>query len=117
MNRVFVVQNQQRRNRHTGELEPKFDLTPAEDYGELVYLLSPSASPFRPEPIVSELQQKLIHFEQGDYLLLVGNPVLIGLSVAIAADANDGEVSLLQWSGKEQRYIAVRVSGLFTFPG
>lgn len=107
MNRVFVVQNQHRWNRQTEQFEPKFDLTPAEDYGELVYLLSPTAAPFNPEPILEELREKLVDFDDGDFLLLVGNPVLIGFSVAIAAARNDGHVNLLQWSGKDRRYISV----------
>ena len=51
-NRVFVVQNQHRWNRDAGRFEPKFDLTPAQQFGELVYLLSPTAAPFRPEPVI-----------------------------------------------------------------
>jgi hypothetical protein len=114
--RVFVVQNQHRWNRDLQAFEPKFDLAPAAEFGELVYLLSPTAAPFRPEPVIEELKHKLADFRPGDHLLLVGNPVLIGFAVAIAADANDGDVSLLQWSGKDQRYIAVAASGLFTSP-
>ena len=112
--RVFVVQNQHRWNRDLTRFEPKYDLTPAEEFGELVHLLSPTAAPFRPEPIVSELQEKLAGYQDGDYLLLVGNPCLIGFAVAIAADYNDGKVSLLQWSGKDQRYVAVTTEKLFT---
>lgn len=114
MSRVFVVQNQHRWDRDKQRFEPKFNLAPAEEFGELVYLLSPTAAPFRPEPIIDELKEKLADFGPGDHLLLVGNPVLLGFAVAIAADANDGDVSLLQWSGKDQRYIAVDASGLFT---
>lgn len=114
MSRVFVVQNQHRWNRDKQRFEPKFDLTPAQEFGELVYLLSPTAAPFRPEPIIEELKEKLADFRPGDHLLLVGNPVLIGFAVAIAADANGGDVSLLQWSGKDQRYITVEAAGLFT---
>lgn len=113
-NRVFVVQNQHRWNRDAGRFEPKFDLTPAQQFGELVYLLSPTAAPFRPEPVIEELREKLADFGPDDHLLLVGNPVLIGFAVALAAESNGGDVSLLQWSGKDQRYIQVNAPGLFT---
>ncbi|MDX9698658.1 MAG: hypothetical protein RBT55_03710 [Rhodocyclaceae bacterium] len=113
-NRVFVVQNQHRWNRDNQRFEPKFDLSPAEEFGELVYLLSPTAAPFRPEPVIEELRAKLADFGPDDHLLLVGNPVLIGFAVALAAQSNGGDVSLLQWSGKDQRYINVIASGLFT---
>ena len=92
MSRVFVVQNQHRWDRDKQRFEPKFNLAHAEEFGELVYLLSPTAAPFRPEPIIDELKEKLADFGPGDHLLLVGNPVLIGFAVAIAADANDGDV-------------------------
>jgi hypothetical protein len=113
MNRVFVVQNQHRWDRDKQKFEPKFDLEPAAEFGELTYLLSPTAAPFRPEPVIAELKQKLQDYRDGDHLLLVGNPVLIGFAVALAADANEGRVSLLQWSGKDQRYIAVEAQNLF----
>lgn len=107
--RVFVVQCQHRWNRERQALEPKYDVTAAAEYGEIRYLLSPTAAPFRPEPIVEELHAKLADFRPSDYLLLIGNPVLIGLAVAIAARVTNGIVSMLQWSGKDQRYIPVRV--------
>lgn len=113
--RVFVVQNQHRWNRDKQAFEPKYDLDPARVFGDLTFLLSPTAAPFRPEPIVAELKEKLADFRDGDSLLLVGNPVLIGFAVAIAADANDGNVAVLQWSGKDQRYIRVEATDLFTF--
>lgn len=113
--RVFVVQNQHRWDREEEQFVPKFDLTPAEEFGELVYLLSPTAAPFRPGKIVEELQTKLASFGPNDHLLLVGNPVLIGFSVALAAYSNQGSVSLLQWSGKDQRYVNVKAENLFTF--
>ena len=112
MSKVYVVQNQHRWDRDKQRFEPKFDLTPAEEFGELVYLLSPTAAPFRPEPVIQELREKLKDYREGDHLLLVGNPVLIGFAVTVAADANGGRVSLLQWSGKDQRYIAVEANKL-----
>ncbi len=115
MSKVYVVQNQHRWDGAHQRFVPKFDSTSAERFGELVYLLSPTAAPFRSEPIIAELQEKLRDYRPGDHLLLVGNPVLIGFAVAIAADANDGHVDLLQWSGKDQRYIEVKGRDLFTF--
>ena len=114
MNRLFVVQKQHRWNKATNEFEPKFDLSAAEKFGELVFLLSPTAAPFRPDHIIEELKEKLNDYTPEDSLLLVGNPILIGFTVAIAADATDGDVSLLQWSGKDNQYINVKASGLLT---
>lgn len=109
MGSVFVVQNQHRWDAGKQQFVPKFNLAPAEEYGELVDLLSPTASPFRPQSVLDEIREKLADYGDEDYLLLVGNPILLGLSVAIAAMANDGRINLLQWSGREQKYIAVEV--------
>lgn len=107
MSRVFVVQNPHRLDRETQTLKPVFDLTPAEEYGELHYLLSPSASPFSPETILPELIAKLEDFQDDDHLLLIGSPILIGWAVAVAADWNNGRVSCLQWNGRDRRYVRV----------
>lgn len=113
-NKVFVVQNQHRWDRDTSTFVPKYDMSSAEQFGQLVYLLSPTAAPFNPAPIVKELREKLADYREGDHLLLVGNPALILAVGAIAASYNDGRVSVLQWSGKEQRYVNIQLSGLDT---
>jgi hypothetical protein len=112
--RVFVVQNQHKWDRDRQKFVPKFDLSPAEEFGELVFLLSPTAAPFRPDPIIQELRTKLAVITPEDYILCVGNPLLIQWAGAIAADFLGGRLRSLQWSGKDQRYIAVEVDGLFT---
>ena len=96
MSRVFVVQNQL--HRVDAELVPKFDFESAKEFGPIHYLLNPSAKPFHPEHVIYDLQQKLRDFSLTDYLLLIGNPALIGFAVAIAAQRNRGRVNLLQWS-------------------
>ena len=114
MSKVFVVQNQHKWHIQKEEFVPKFNLEPAEKYGKLVYLLNPTAHPFNPGHIIEELKEKLSGFTAEDHLLLVGNPILIGFAVAIASQYTHGSVSLLQWSGKDHRYIQVTTSDLFT---
>ena len=105
---VYVVQNTMRADSQTGELVPKFDLSPARRHGELRYLLSPSAGPWTPEAVLPELARKLDGYRPEDFLLLVGSPILIGWAVALAAQASGGVVQCLQWSGSSQGYRAVR---------
>jgi hypothetical protein len=108
--RVFVVQNQHRLGSE-GRLTPKFDLSPAAAYGELVYLLSPNASPFRSEKIITELHDTLVDYDgQRDYLLLVGNPCLIGIVCAVAAERGGGHLRMLQWDGRAGSYVCVEAS-------
>ncbi len=113
MNKVYVVQNQHRWDKHQKAFVPKYDFSPAGEYGEMVDLLSPTAAPFRTDSIIAELHEKLRDFTEDDYLLLVGNPVLIGISLAIAADYNHGDINVLQWSGKDRKYLPIPVKDIF----
>lgn len=113
MSRVFVVQQQMKFDGELGGLVPKFDVGPAEKFGKIVYLLSPTASPFKPASVIKDLHNKLADFSDKDYLLLTGNPCLIGMACAIAADYNNGHISMLQWSGKDGRYLVVESGNLF----
>lgn len=111
MNRVFVVQNPHHMPAGSDELVPKYDFSSASQYGELEFLLRPSARPWGdmlPE-IVRELHAKLSGMERGDHLLLVGNPALIGMAVAIAANYTDGSLNLLQWHGHRRCYTPLAV--------
>lgn len=107
--RVFIVQDQFKRHPENNSLVSKFDFTQAKPFGELVYLLSPNANPFSPnEGVVAELTDKLHDFNSNDYLLLTGNPVLIGWVTAIAASMSKGKVRMLQWNGRRGVYLEVR---------
>ena len=104
---VYVVQNQQQLNDRSGSLQPKFDLSSAAKFGEFVYLLSPTARPFSPAHVIGQLREKLKDYKNEDYLLLIGNPCLIGFTVAIAAHFNRGIVRVLQWDGRKREYVCV----------
>lgn len=107
MPKVYVVQvGMQRRDTMTGDKIP-FDLSPAEEFGQLVPILGPRATPYNAEAVIAEMKSQMRDFTENDYLLLVGNPCLIGWAVAIAASKSN-TVQLLQWSGRERRYLRIR---------
>ena len=108
MSVVYVVQNQHKMDDRSGHLVPKFDLSTAEEHGELRFLLSPSASPFNPESIIRDLRAGLTDYGKSDALLLIGGPALIGWACALAAARTGGFVTTLQWSGRDQRYIRIQ---------
>ena len=91
-------------------MKPRFDLSPAQDYGELVFLLDSSDLPFRPVPVIAKLREGLKHYTPNDYLLLIGNPCLIGWAVALAAQASGGQVKLLQWHTQSQSYLLIEAN-------
>ncbi len=112
MSRVYIVQNPMRYDEGKGQMVNKWDFSSANIYGELVYLLSPTAAPFNNKSIILELEEKLAGFTPNDFLLLVGNPCLIGYCHTVATVAMHpqwpGEMpTCLQWSGKDQSYIKV----------
>jgi len=113
---VYVPQNQTKRNEQ-GQIVPRFDLSPAESFGKIKYILSPTAKPFlsglsdfNPK-MLRQLHEGLENFKDGDYLLLIGNPVLIGLTASIAAHYNEGNIELLQWN--KNAYFPIIVKDLF----
>ncbi len=110
--RVFVVQKQ---IIWDGDgYVPKFDMSTAEPYGDLVYLLGPKDNERNPLPVIQRLHQQLRSYSADDYLLLVGNPALIGWTTAIAGMYNKGIVRQLLWSGHRKTYEPVWVDLQFS---
>lgn len=102
---VWVSQEQ---HRDTGGRE-KYDLSSAKVYGDLEYLLTASANPFRPDKLIEELHDKLRNYDADqDSLLLMGNPCVIGWVTAVAAFYGHGVVTQLQWDGRRGLYNPIR---------
>jgi hypothetical protein len=114
MSRVFVVHQPTGRDRGTGAIKPTMDLSPAREFGELRYVLRDWENPFHDiQATVDEVRRVLEDEEFGtglrgadDWLLLVGNPCLIGIVAAEAARLT-GELRMLQWHRGEHQYLAV----------
>ena len=117
---VYCVQKAFKVDEQTQEVVPRFDLSAAARFGELRYLLGPSAGPRNVgDPVhLDEVKRKLADYRaETDYLLLMGNPVLIGVVTAIAAHTSPtGRVQFLQWSRRDGRYAPIVVEGLWLPP-
>ena len=109
---VYIVQNHASYNHKTGLMVPRFDLSPAEQFGELVFLLSPITVPSNPKKVIAELRKKLRDFCDDDYLMMIGNPCLISFCAVVAADINEGRVNFLQYNGSQRAYRVVKAEGL-----
>ena len=108
MSLVYIVQDQKTRDQTTGELVSRFNFGDAARFGELRFLLGPGANPFTPnESVIRELATKLAKFTTEDYLLLTGNPCIIGWATFFAATITEGELKMLQWHGKERKYMVI----------
>lgn len=87
------------------KLVSKYDISSAEAFGDVTELLRPEAKPEDPH-VIAEIHRKLARMRNTDYLLLIGNPVLIGIATAIAGSYTDGIVNMLQW--RRSGYYAIR---------
>lgn len=106
MSKVYVVQDQ--RIWKGKDFVSKFDFSTAEDYGELVMLLESSDNQNDPQAVIDKLDHALALYTEEDHLLLVGNPCLIGWTVAVAAYYSPTKVvRMLQWSGRDRKYLPV----------
>ncbi len=91
-----------------GEWRRIHDLSPALIYGKIKIMVSGDQYlPLSIQPIVWEFKKKLKDFSDNDYLLLVGDPVLIGIATAIASNVNRGKVNFLKWDRETSAYVNI----------
>ena len=89
---------------------PRVDIVSALRWGDLTSLASPfDQVHLDPGRIVADLRRKLRNFGDDDWLLAMGDPAIIGIAFAIAADANAGRVNILKWDRLEKVYYPVRI--------
>jgi len=99
MNKVYVVQEM-----------PNHDIASAMRFGEMDVLLpSNTQIAFSTVPTVRRLRRTPREFNDGDFLLLTGDPVAIGLACSIAAFYNSGRFTALKWDRRERMYIPVKI--------
>ena len=96
MNRVFVTQDVTHRIRRDARA-PKFDFTPAERFGRLVTLAPTTRGRFELAPFEERIRSLLADFDVEDYLLPIGDPVLVCVAAVYAALATGGEIKVLKW--------------------
>ena len=90
---------------------PKINIMGAQQYGELKTLL-PELSQiiFSPGPLIFKLRKLLRDFKPDDYLLLTGDPAIIGVACSIVSDITNGKYNLLKWDRQERRYYPIKIN-------
>lgn len=109
--KVYVVQNPPVKT--VAGRTTQINLAPAAKYGEFVLLLAPGDVVLDTDSTVKELYKKLENYSNKDWLLLIGDPVAIGLAAAVASDINGGRVNMLRWSKQDRLYVPVRATVLY----
>lgn len=106
--RVFVPCEPVRRNRYTGELEPAYDISPAEKFGDLKIILPkvPRGDHINNQ-VIRQLRDGLNGFNENDYLLCIGSPVVLTCAGIAAAQSSGGRVRFLEWSHHYGDYLLV----------
>ena len=87
----------------------RFDISPAQKFGEIKVILPPGDTNFSYEYTTQKIDQALDAAEPGDYLLLTGDPVAIGVATALMYSKNLGALKFLKWLPRELRYLPVTV--------
>ena len=90
---------------------PKINIVGAREYGEVKSLL-PELSQiiFSPGPLIFKLRNGLKNFNAKDYLLLTGDPAIIGVACSIVSDITNGKYNVLKWDKQERRYYPIKIN-------
>ena len=97
---VYIIQEQHGKN-----------VLPAGKFGELRYLLKEGSQVTLSAGFVTNiLKAKLSKFNDNDYLVLIGDPVAIGIAVAVACNWNKGKAKLLKWDRQDKTYYPVEIN-------
>ena len=90
---------------------PKINIMGASSYGKFKFLLPEfSQMIFSPGPLIFKLRKGLKDFKEGDYLLLTGDPAIIGVACSIVSDITNGKYNLLKWDKQERKYYPIDIN-------
>ena len=103
---VYVVQE----IAGTRDGRPKFNIMGAAEYGNLKFLLDErSQMIFSPGPLIFKLKNLVKDFKPTDYLLLTGDPAIIGVVCSLVSEQTNGRYNLLKWDRQEKRYYPIEI--------
>jgi hypothetical protein len=90
---------------------PKINIIGASEYGTFKFLLPEfSQIIFSPGPLIFKLRQSLKDYKPEDYLLLTGDPAIIGVACSIVSDMTNGKYKLLKWDKQEKKYYPIEIN-------
>ena len=93
---------------------PKINIMGAVSYstsGKFDFLLPEfSQMIFSPGPLIYKLRKGLEDFTKEDYLLLTGDPAIIGVACSIVSDITNGKYKLLKWDKQERKYYPIEIN-------
>jgi hypothetical protein len=107
VSKVYVIQELP----GTREGRPKYNILGAQKYGEIKMLLPENSQIIlSPGPLIFKLKQLLKDYTEEDYLLLTGDPAIIGVACSIVSDITNGKYKLLKWDRQERMYYPIEIN-------
>jgi len=95
----------------TRDGRPKINIMGAAEFGTFKFLL-PELSQiiFSPGPLIFKLRKGLQNYRPRDFLLLTGDPAIIGVACSIVSDITNGKYQLLKWDKQERKYYSININ-------
>ena len=95
----------------TKDCKPTINILGAAEYGTFKFLLPElSQMIFSPGPLIFKLRKGLKDYTTEDYLLLTGDPAIIGVACSIVANLTNGKFNLLKWDKQERKYYPIHIN-------
>ena len=89
---------------------PNINILSASDFGYLVICLpNREQAIYSTAPYTQKMQKNLQDFRKEDYILAVGDPVIIVISTATVSNVTNGQFNMLKWDKREHRYYPLEV--------
>ena len=93
---------------------PKINIMGAASYSttnDFIFLLPEfSQMIFSPGPLIFKLRKGLRNYTPEDYLLLTGDPAIIGVACSIVSDITHGKYNVLKWDKQERKYYPIAIN-------
>jgi len=90
---------------------PKINIMSASRFGEFKFLLPEfSQIIFSPGPLIFKLRNLLKEYTIKDYLLLTGDPAIIGVACSIVSEFTNGKYNLLKWDKQDRIYYPIEIN-------
>ena len=90
---------------------PKINIMSASKFGEFKFLLPEfSQIIFSPGPLIFKLRNLLKDYTIKDYLLLTGDPAIIGVACSIVSEFTNGKYNLLKWDKQDRIYYPIEIN-------
>ena len=91
--------------------DSKKNILSASQFGDFDFILENTPDMiFSPVPTIAKIRKELQNYSDDDYLLLIGDPAVIGICVHYALQNNRGRANLLKWDNREYKYFNIEVN-------